>query len=66
MDDNFIGNKARAKECCAALAEWRGHYTTSFDFITEASLNLADDPDADAADEGRRLHLGLSGHRDPR
>jgi len=24
VDDNFIGNKARAKELCAALAEWRG------------------------------------------
>jgi radical SAM superfamily enzyme YgiQ (UPF0313 family) len=45
VDDNFIGNKARAKELCAALAEWRGQYKTSFDFNTEASLNLADDPE---------------------
>jgi radical SAM superfamily enzyme YgiQ (UPF0313 family) len=45
VDDNFIGNKARAKELCAALAEWRRQYKTSFDFITEASLNLADDPE---------------------
>jgi len=45
VDDNFIGNKARAKELCAALAEWRSQYNTSFDFITEASLNLADDPE---------------------
>jgi len=43
VDDNFIGNKARAKELCMALAEWRGQYKTSFDFVTEASLNLADD-----------------------
>jgi len=43
VDDNFIGNKARAKELCVALAAWRGQYKTSFDFITEASLNLADD-----------------------
>jgi hypothetical protein len=28
-----------------ALAEWRGQYKTSFDFNTEASLNLADDPE---------------------
>jgi radical SAM superfamily enzyme YgiQ (UPF0313 family) len=45
VDDNFIGNKARAKELCRALAEWRGQYKTSFDFNTEASLNLADDPE---------------------
>ena len=45
VDDNFIGNKARAKELCASLAEWRRQYKTSFDFITEASLNLADDPE---------------------
>jgi len=44
VDDNFIGNKARAKELCAALAEWRAQYKVSFDFNTEASLNLADDP----------------------
>jgi radical SAM superfamily enzyme YgiQ (UPF0313 family) len=28
-----------------ALAAWRGQYKTSFDFNTEASLNLADDPE---------------------
>ena len=45
VDDNFIGNKARAKEVCVALAEWRSQYKVSFDFNTEASLNLADDPE---------------------
>jgi radical SAM superfamily enzyme YgiQ (UPF0313 family) len=45
VDDNFIGNKTRAKELCVALAQWRGQYKTSFDFNTEASLNLADDPE---------------------
>jgi radical SAM superfamily enzyme YgiQ (UPF0313 family) len=45
VDDNFIGNKARAKELCIALAEWRSQYKISFDFNTEASLNLADDPE---------------------
>src|SRR5271157_2582750 len=43
VDDNFIGNKARAKELLKALIEWRSQSKTSFDFITEASLNLADD-----------------------
>jgi radical SAM superfamily enzyme YgiQ (UPF0313 family) len=45
VDDNFIGNKARAKELCAALAKWRSQTKTRFNFITEASLNLADDPE---------------------
>ena len=43
VDDNFIGNKARAKELCVALAEWRAQNKGGFDFLTEASLNLADD-----------------------
>ncbi len=45
VDDNFIGNKARARELCTALAEWRSRHKVSFDFLTEASLNLADDPE---------------------
>ena len=45
VDDNFIGNKARAKELCVALAKWRSQYRVSFDFNTEASLNLAGDPE---------------------
>jgi radical SAM superfamily enzyme YgiQ (UPF0313 family) len=45
VDDNFIGNKARAKQLCVALAQWRAQHKTSFDFLTEASLNLADDPE---------------------
>jgi radical SAM superfamily enzyme YgiQ (UPF0313 family) len=45
VDDNFIGNKARAKELLIALAAWRRKHKTNFDFVTEASLNLADDPE---------------------
>ncbi len=45
VDDNFIGNKARAKELLHALVDWRSRYHTTFDFNTEASLNLADDPE---------------------
>jgi radical SAM superfamily enzyme YgiQ (UPF0313 family) len=45
VDDNFIGNKVRARELLRALSDWRAQYKTSFDFITEASLNLADDPE---------------------
>ncbi len=42
VDDNFIGNKARAKELLRAIIEWRKG-GACFEFITEASLNLADD-----------------------
>ena len=45
VDDNFIGNKASARELCVALMEWRSRHKRSFDFNTEASLNLADDPE---------------------
>jgi radical SAM superfamily enzyme YgiQ (UPF0313 family) len=43
VDDNFIGNKARAKELLAALGTWRKENDGGFPLITEASLNLADD-----------------------
>jgi radical SAM superfamily enzyme YgiQ (UPF0313 family) len=45
VDDNFIGHKARAKELLHALVEWRKEKGFHYDFITEASLNLADDPE---------------------
>ena len=43
VDDNFIGNKGRAKELLRAIVDWRVKTGARFDFITEASLNLADD-----------------------
>ena len=45
VDDNFIGNKARAKELLRALVAWRAENPWKVDFVTEASLNLADDPE---------------------
>ena len=45
VDDNFIGNKRRAKELLTVIAEWRQEHRVDFRFITEASLNLADDPE---------------------
>ena len=43
VDDNFIGNKKRAKELLTAMAEWGRVHSYPFRFLTEASLNLADD-----------------------
>jgi radical SAM superfamily enzyme YgiQ (UPF0313 family) len=45
VDDNFIGNKKRAKELLAAIGEWGRVHGYPFRFCTEASLNLADDPE---------------------
>ena len=43
VDDNFIGNKVRVRELLTAMAEWQAAHRYPFRFITEASLNLADD-----------------------
>ncbi len=45
VDDNFIGNKRQLKEeILPALIKWRKGKTGCL-FITEASINLADDPE---------------------
>ncbi|MGC7846419.1 B12-binding domain-containing radical SAM protein [Desulforudis sp. 1088] len=44
VDDNFIGNKARMKgEILPALIGWMESRRHPFTFITETSINLADD-----------------------
>jgi radical SAM superfamily enzyme YgiQ (UPF0313 family) len=43
VDDNFIGNKARAKVLLKELAGWSAENGHPFRFYTEASINLADD-----------------------
>ena len=45
VDDNFIGNKAKAKETLRFLAEYQSRHGHRMRFGTEASLNLADDPE---------------------
>ncbi len=43
VDDNFIGNKARTRELLHELIAWRRRTKPAMGFLTEASVNLADD-----------------------
>ncbi len=62
VDDNFIGNKRNVRKFMPELVEWSKRESFPFSFITEASINLAED---DALlqmmqDAGfRRVFLGI-------
>jgi radical SAM superfamily enzyme YgiQ (UPF0313 family) len=43
VDDNFIGNKKEAKVLLASLAEWNDARGRPIEFMTEVSLNVAQD-----------------------
>jgi len=43
VDDNFIGNRKRTRALLEAIIEWRRSTGTGIGFLTEASVNLADD-----------------------
>jgi radical SAM superfamily enzyme YgiQ (UPF0313 family) len=43
VDDNFIGNKRKIKDILPHLIEWMRAHRYPFIFMTEASINLADD-----------------------
>jgi radical SAM superfamily enzyme YgiQ (UPF0313 family) len=43
VDDNFIGNKGGGGALLRELIEWRRRTRTRIGFLTEASMNLADD-----------------------
>jgi radical SAM superfamily enzyme YgiQ (UPF0313 family) len=43
VDDNFIGNKKEAKALLAALATWQAARGYPIEFMTEVSLNVAQD-----------------------
>jgi len=46
VDDNFIGNKAKLKnDVLPAICDWMERVGHPFAFATEASINLADDPE---------------------
>jgi radical SAM superfamily enzyme YgiQ (UPF0313 family) len=45
VDDNFIGNKKTIKKFLPALEQWQAEHGHPFMFSTEASINVADDPE---------------------
>lgn len=45
VDDNFIGNKRNVKLLLRELTGWMAQYKYPFKFLTEASVDLADDPE---------------------
>jgi radical SAM superfamily enzyme YgiQ (UPF0313 family) len=55
VDDNFIGNKRNVKTLLPALADWSERHGHPFYFLTEASVNLAEDDEL--LDGMRRAHF---------
>jgi radical SAM superfamily enzyme YgiQ (UPF0313 family) len=45
VDDNFIGDRKRTKVLLREMIAWRERVGPSMGFFTEASVNLADDPE---------------------
>ncbi len=45
VDDNFIGHKIKAKNLLKEMITWQRAHGRPFSFFTEASVNLADDPE---------------------
>jgi radical SAM superfamily enzyme YgiQ (UPF0313 family) len=45
VDDNFIGNKKTAKELLRLIIPWQEQHNYPLRLTTEASINLADDPE---------------------
>ncbi len=62
VDDNFIGNKRNVKKLLPVLADWSERHGRPFSFITEASVNLAEDDellDGMRRASFRRVFLGI-------
>src|SRR5262245_9915626 len=45
VDDNLIANKKAGKACLPDLKAWQEAHGYPFEFTTEASINLSDDPE---------------------
>lgn len=45
VDDNFVGNKQRCRELLRAMVDWRERTGARMTFLTEASVDMAADPE---------------------
>jgi len=45
VDDNFLGNKKKVKELLREVIRWRRETNAQMDFLTQASVNLAQEPE---------------------
>ena len=59
VDDNFIGDKRRTKALLREMIEWRRRTRPQMGFLTEASVNLADDPELCALMVAGRVQEGV-------
>jgi len=62
VDDNFIGNKKRTRELLEEMIAWRRQTKPEMGFLTEASVNLADEPELRAlmvAAGFRKVFVGI-------
>jgi radical SAM superfamily enzyme YgiQ (UPF0313 family) len=62
VDDNFIGNKVRTRELLREMIAWRERTKPVMGFLTEASINLADDAELRAmmvAAGFRKVFVGI-------
>jgi radical SAM superfamily enzyme YgiQ (UPF0313 family) len=62
VDDNFIGNKRNVRQLMPDLIKWSEQHGRPFSFITEASVNLAEDEhllDMMRSANFRRVFLGI-------
>ncbi len=62
VDDNFIGNKRSVKEMLSEVINWQKEHDYPFTFLTEASVDLADDDELMklmSASNFNKVFLGL-------
>jgi radical SAM superfamily enzyme YgiQ (UPF0313 family) len=45
VDDNFVGNRRKTRELLRTIVEWQQAHRYPFTFSTEASIDLAQDPE---------------------
>lgn len=63
VDDDFIGNKKSLRRLLPELAAWQRTHDYPFEFSTEASVNLAVDPELPKNDGRGQLLRHFRWHR---